>query len=691
MSVEHNGRIIAAAALALAAAPAWADEGMWTFDAFPAAAMRKAHGFAPDQAWLDRVRGASVRLTGGCSASVVSGAGLVLTNHHCVIDCAQALSTPAKDLIKNGFVTQARGDEKLCPGQQAEIVTSIADVTARVQGAIGTATGAALTKARDAAIAAIEDAGASDKTTTRAQVVTLFGGGQYKLYTYRKYSDVRLVFAPDYQAAQFGGDTDNFNFPRYDVDAAFLRLYEGGKPVATPTHLKWNPRAPVPGEVIFVAGNPGGTQRLFTQSQMAARRDLTLPTVLLLLSEERGRLIGAMAGDAEHTRTGADALFGVENSYKALLGRHRSLLDAPFAAKLAVAERSLRARVAADAKLKAEIGDPWAEVDAATQVYRDNYFRFYFLEGNGGGGSELYRSAVTIVRAAQERAKPDANRLPEYNEAKLPLVRKQLTDARPVYPWLEELEVGFWLSKTREYLTVDDAAVKALLGPASPETLAKRLIAGTKLADPALRTSLYDGGLAAVRSSDDPLIRFVLANDANARVALDTYRNRVEAPILAAQSRLARARFAIYGNTLYPDATFTLRLSYGTVAGWTENGAPVPATTRLAGLFDRATGEVPYLLEPAWLAAKPKLDLATPLNFATTNDIIGGNSGSPAIARDGSVIGAIFDGNIHSLGGNFGYDGATNRSVAVTTAAVEQELTSVYPSPALLAELRGTK
>ncbi len=691
MPTKRLSYLAAAAIMSFAAAPALADEGMWTFDAFPSAAMRKVHGFAPDQAWLDRVRGAAVRLTGGCSGSVVSGEGLVLTNHHCVIDCVQSLSTPGHDFVKLGLVTTGRSDEKLCPGQQAEIVTSIADVTARVQGAIGTATGAALTKARDAAIAGIENAAAPDKATTRAQVVTLFGGGQYKLYTYRKYSDVRLVFAPDYQAAQFGGDTDNFNFPRYDVDAAFLRIYDSGKPVATPDHLKWNPRAPVPGELIFVAGNPGGTQRLFTQSQMAARRDLSLPTTLLLLSEERGRLIGAMAGDAERTRTGADALFGVENSFKALLGRHRALLDAPFAAKLAAAERDLRARVAADPKLKAGIGDPWAEVDAATQVYRDNYFRFYFLEGRSGGGSELYQYAVALVRAAQERAKPDAERLPEFTESSLPLVRKQVTDARPVYPWLEEVELGFWLSKTREYLTVDDPAVRTLLGATSPETLAKTLVAGSKLADPAVRTALYDGGLAAVRASEDPLIRFVLANDGNARAVLDLYRNRVEAPILAAQSRLARARFAVYGDTLYPDATFTLRLSYGTVAGWTEKGVAVPPTTRLAGLFDRATGEAPYNLEAAWLAAKPKLDLATPLNFSTTNDIIGGNSGSPAIARDGSVIGAIFDGNIHSLGGNFGYDGASNRSVAVTAAAVEEELTSVYPSPALLRELRGIK
>ncbi|WP_198351191.1 S46 family peptidase [Flavisphingomonas formosensis] len=678
-----------AIALACFSLPAHADEGMWTFDAFPSAQVKAAHGFAPDAAWLDHVRLSAARLTGGCSSSLVSAQGLLLTNHHCVVDCAQKLSTADHDYMKNGFLGADQSQEQKCPGQQAEILTSIADVTPKVQAAIGAASGEALVKARDAAIAKIEDGGCSDKAKQRCQVVTLYGGGQYKLYTYRKYSDVRLVFAPEYEAAQFGGDPDNFNFPRYGLDAAFLRIYEDGKPVATPAHLRWDPRAPKPGELVFVAGNPGSTQRLFTQSQIAMRRDLALPSTEILLSELRGRLIAAMAGDAERTRTGADSLFGVENSFKAYYGMYRSLLDPTFAATLADNEQKLRTRIAADPKLAKAIGDPWAEVARAMSAYRNIYMPYMFLEARPGFTSDLYRYAVSIVRAAQEREKPDADRLPGYTQSALPLLEKELLDPAPSYPWLEELKIGFWLSKTREYLTTDHPQVKALLGRDSPENLAHALVTGTKLADPAVRAALFKGGLAAVNASDDPLIRFVLAHDGEARAQLSRYKAEVEGPVTAAQSRLAQARFAAYGDSLYPDATFTLRLSYGTVEGWNEAGRPIAPTTNFAGLFDRATGQAPYQLPARWLAARSKLDPQTVLDFSTSNDVVGGNSGSPVIASDGSVIGALFDGNIHSLGGAFGYDPRLNRSVVVSTGAVEAALRTVYPAPALVAELHA--
>jgi hypothetical protein len=666
-----------------------ADEGMWTFDAFPAAKVQAAYGFSPDQPWLDHVRLSAARLTGGCSSSLVSGQGLLLTNHHCVVDCAQNLSSTGEDFVANGFLADDRSKERKCPGQQAEILQAITDVTATVQGAIGTGSGQALVKARDAAIARIEDAGCKDKATKVCEVVTLYGGGQYKLYHYRKYSDVRLVFAPEYQAAQFGGDPDNFNFPRFGLDAAFLRLYENGKPVATPTHLRWNPRAPQPGEVVFVAGNPGSTSRLFTQSQMALRRDLVLPTTEILFSELRGRLISAMAGDAERARTGADSLFGIENSFKAYYGQYRSLLDPAFAGKLAAAEASLRSKVAADPQLSAKIGDPWGEVDRAMARSRDLYLPYSMLEARAGFSSQLYAYARTIVRAAAEREKPDSERLPGYTQSALPLVEKQLVDPTPTYPWLEKVKLEFWLSKTREYLTTDDPRVKALLGKDSPESLSSALVDGTKLADPAVRAALFKGGMAAVNASADPLIKFALAHDVDARAELAAYRSEVEAPVAAAQSRLAQARFAVYGAGRYPDATFTLRLSYGSVTGWTEASRPIVPTTSFAGMFERGSGKVPYDLPKRWLAARDKLDSATVLDFSTSNDVIGGNSGSPAIARDGSVIGALFDGNIHSLGGAFGYDPALNRSVVVSTGAVEAALKVVYPAPALLTELHA--
>jgi hypothetical protein len=678
-----------AAGLVLAASGAAADEGMWTFDAFPAARMRTAYGFAPDQAWLDHVRLSAARLTGGCSSSVVSSDGLLLTNHHCVLGCAQDLSSASDDYVKDGFLADDRSKERKCPGQQAEILTAITDVTPRVTAAIGAATGEALTSARTAVVAAIESEGTCKDPGIRCQVVTLYGGGQYKLYRYRKYSDVRLVYAPETAIGQFGGDPDNFNFPRYGLDAGFLRLYENGAPVATPVHLKWDDRAPKPGEIVFAAGNPGSTQRLYTQSQIEMRRDLSMPLTLVLLSEWRGRLISAMADDPQKARTGEDTLFGIENSFKAYSGMERSLEDPAFTARLAADERDLRAKVAADPALAARIGDPWAQVTKATDAYRDIYLPYTFLEGLAGFRSSLYDYAVTLVRAAEERQKPDGERLPEYTDSRLPLMEKELLDPRPVYPWLERLEMDMWLSKTREYLTADDPAVRTLLGRDSPETLSQRLVDGCGLADPTVRARLFAGGMAAIRASDDPMIRFVLATDPQARAVLRAYRAQVDGPITAAQSKLAQARFAVYGEGSYPDATFTLRITYGPVEGWTERGRPVPPTTTFAGLYDRATGEAPYQLTPRWLAARDKLDMATVLDFSAALDVTGGNSGSPVIDREGDVIGALFDGNIHSLGGAFGFDPALNRSVVVSTAAVEAALKTVYPAPNLLRELHA--
>lgn len=670
---------LAVLAATLVATPALADEGMWTFDGFPAARMQKDYGWAPDAAWLNRVQAAAVRLTGGCSASFVSKDGLILTNHHCIVQCAQDLSSAGNDYLAGGFNAADRAKELKCPGQQAEVVTAITDVSPRVTGAIGTATGEAFTKARDAAIAGIEKEGCPDTATTRCQVVTLFGGGQYKLYTYRKYSDVRLVWAPEFAAAFFGGDPDNFNFPRYALDAAFLRAYENGKPVATAQHLTWAPRAPKEGEATFVVGNPGRTQRLLTQDQLAFQREVAIPLQISILSEMRGRLIAARAESQEKAREGADALFGVENSYKVSWGQARALDDDAFAAKLAANEADLRARAGDPA--------PWDAIAAADKRLREIYLEWFFLEGRAGAGAIPYGWARDLVRAAAEREKPNAERLPGYTDSALPLVEKRLTDPTPYAPWLEQMTLEFWLSKTREYLTVDSPQAKLLLGRESPEALAARLIAGTRLADPAVRKRLFDGGMAAIKASDDPLIRFVLTTDPQARAVRRVYDAEVAAPITAAQSRLAKARFAAYGAANYPDATFTLRISYGKVAGWTERGHPVPYQTKVSGLYERATGQDPFKLAKGFEAARPRLDMATTYDFVTTNDIIGGNSGSPVVSRDGSVIGAAFDGNIHSLGGNFGYDGTLNRTVVVSTAAIQQALEKVYPAPALVREL----
>jgi hypothetical protein len=669
-----------AATAALPISAARADEGMWTFDAFPAAKMRADYGFAPDQAWLDRVRGAAVRLTGGCSASFVSGEGLILTNHHCIASCLQDLSSASNDLHKNGIITRARSEEKLCPGQQAEVVTAIADVTKDVKGAIGSATGSAAVKARTAAVARIEAAACTDPKTTRCQVVSLYGGGRYKLYTYRKYSDVRVVWAPEAKAAQFGGDPDNFNFPRYSMDASFLRAYENGKPVATPQHLKWTARAPVDGEPTFVVGNPGSTQRLLTQEQIAFAREVSAPINVAIFSELRGRLINAMAQSPARYREGKEELDGIENSLKVYIGRVKALNDPAFMGKIAAAEADLKAKSASNPA----IGNPWGDIAGAMAAYRELYLPYRFVEPQ----SSLYSYASTLVRAATERAKPNADRLSGYSDSALPLVEKQLLDARPITPWLEQLQLEWALSKSREYLGPDDPDTKLLLGRESPEALAGRLVKGTRLADPAYRRQLWNGGLAAINASTDPMIVLARRIDPRDRELQAQIDERYEGPLTAARARLADARFAAYGDAAYPDATFTLRISYGKVQGWTERGRQVPTRTLMGGTFDRATGSDPFDLPSRFAANRTRIDRSATYNFVTTNDIIGGNSGSPVIDRNGAVIGAAFDGNIHSLGGNYGYDPVLNRTVVVSTDAVQEALEKIYPAAALVAELK---
>ena len=656
-----------------------ADEGMWTFDAFPAAKMRAGYGWAPDQAWLDKVRNAAVRLTGGCSASFVSDAGLILTNHHCVATCAEQNSSAENNILKTGFTARAREEEKKCAGQQAEVVTSIRDVTPQVKAAIGSATGEAAVKARSAIVAQLEKEGCPNTEKTRCQVVSLYGGGQYKLYNYRKYSDVRLVWVPEAQAAQFGGDPDNFNFPRYSLDASFLRAYEDGKPVATPQHLEWSARAPVDGEATFVVGNPGSTQRLFTSEQLAFQRELVLPITVTTYSERRGRLIAAMESDPAKMREGHQELEGIENSLKVYIGRVKALNDPAFTGKLAAAEAELKAKSAGNAA----IGDPWGDVAKAMRAYRD----FYVADRYSLPSGELFGYAMTLVRAATERAKPNGDRLPGYSDSALPLVQKRLLDEEPIYPWLDQLTMEWSLSKAREYLGADDTQTKLLLGKESPEGLSARLVAGTKLADPSVRKALWEGGQAAIDASTDPMIVYARSIDANDRAIQKRFDAEVDAPLTAAAAKLADARFAAYGDTVYPDATFTLRISYGKVAGWMERGQMVPTRTVMGGTFDRATGAEPFDLPPAFIANRAKIDGKTAYDFVTTNDIIGGNSGSPVVDRQGRVIGAAFDGNIHSLGGNYGYDGTINRTVVVSTAAVQEALEKIYPAPNLVAEL----
>ena len=664
-------------ALAMTVLPsaAQADEGMWTFDNFPIQTVNQKYGTQIDQAWLDRVRNASVRIQ-GCSASFVSPEGLILTNWHCVVGCAQELSDAQKDYVKNGFTAGTREEEIKCPGQTAEVLTEITDVTDRVQAAGEGLEGAAFNAARQAETSRIQTEACAGDAKFSCQVISLYRGGQYALYKFRKYDDVRLVFAPENQAAFFGGDPDNFNFPRYALDAGFLRAYEDGKPAETPSFLKWNAEAPEEGDVTFVAGNPGSTSRLLTMSQLERLRDQQLPVTLIQNSELRGRLLEySLTGD-EAKRVSFDPIFGLENSFKVYYGQQGALTDPDFMQAKREAEAELRARVAADPSLKQQIGDPWAELDAVQDVARDLYLPYRQLEQAAGGGSQLYQMARTLVRAA----KAD---LPAERRARLAAMMGEET---PISTDMEEIRMRYWLSKTREYLTVDNPQVKAMLGRESPEALAERLIDGTRMDEADFRREAAGMTLEQLKAAD-PLLAFVAANDDAAKTIADRWAAEVNAPTARAAEKVAQARFAVYGTNQYPDATFSLRLSYGEVRGWTYRGVTVPPFTYIGGLYERATGSEPFNLAQAFAEHEDDVNKAVVYDFVSTNDIIGGNSGSPVINAEGEVIGAAFDGNIHSLGGAFGYDGELNRTVSVSTAAITEVLRTVYPNPRILEEL----
>ena len=681
---------LAAALLTLAAgSAAQAEEGMWTFDNFPIARANQTLGTNIDQAWLDRVRLSSVKF-GGCSAGIVSAEGLVMTNNHCVATCVANLSTQAVNYAETGFTPRSREEELKCPGGTAEILTDISDVTERMHAAGAGLEGQAFTRARDAEAGRIEQEACGGDAGRRCQVVSLYRGGQFKLYTYKKYSDVRLAWAPEDRAATFGGDLDNFSFPRFAIDAAFIRLYENGAPAATPTHFVWNASQPVEGTPVFVSGSPGSTQRLLTQDQLMTIRDVVLPMDQLIASELRGRLIRYSEEGERQAFEAMDPISGIENTYKRGRGRMAALVDPAFMAARAEAEADFRGRAEAGA------GDsnPWTTLSAAQPVVRELYPAMALLEGGTGmgttpvaGGSQLFSWARTLVRGAQEREKPSAERLPEYADSRLTAVQSGLFAERPVYPGLEQVRMEWWLSKTREWLTVDDPRVRGLLGQESPEQLSARLIEGTTLADPAVRRALWEGGLAAVEASNDPLIQYLLSIQDETRAIRSEWEEKVEAPTARASERLAALRFETYGDAVYPDATGTLRLTYGRIEGTDVPGQRWGPFTTFDGLWDRATGAPPFDVAPKLLAARERIDGDTVMNMAVSSDTIGGSSGSPVVNAAGEILGANFDSTVLTQRNAYGYDVNVNRSVIVTTGAVTTALRDVYGMDRLVAEL----
>lgn len=678
---------------ALLSGVSFADEGMWTFDNFPLARVNSQYGLKLDQAWLDRVRLASVRLQ-NCSASFVSPDGLILTNHHCAASCLAENSSKEASLLDSGFLATNRSAELRCRVQIADILVAMDNITAQIGAATASLSAAEANEARKRKLTELESsceaAAAKDKKSgpLKCEAVTLYNGGQYFIYKYRRYSDLRLVFAPEGDIAAFGGDPDNFQYPRWCLDMSLMRVYdEQGKPVRSTNYMPINFAGPAAGEAVFVSGNPGNTNRLLTVPQYLQSRNLELPGALLRSSELRGRYLQFAKTSPTAARITDEPIHSLENGIKVRRKLLDALLDDSLIAARRAAEQSLREQVAARPDLARNFGDPWRDIEQALAVERDMYFEYVFLEGGAGFNSRLFRYARALVRAADERAKPNTERLREFTDAGLPRLEQQLKAAVPVYPELEELTLSFALQRMREWLGPDHAVVRSLLVKASPDELAARVIKDTQLQDPAVRAALFAGGAAAVKASTDPMIELARSVDAASRALRKRHEDQVQAPIDTASEKIATARFAILGTAVYPDATFTARLNFGSVQAWRENGVDLAPFTTLARAFERATGADPFRIPDRWLAVRDQLDMTTRFNLSTNSDIVGGNSGSPLINARGEVVGLLFDGNIHSIAGDYWFDTAKNRAIAVHPAIMREALSKVYKADAVLAEL----
>ncbi len=680
-----------------------ADEGMWTFDNAPLKQLKERYKFTPTQDWLDHVRLSSVRFNDGGSGSFVSRNGLVLTNHHVALGQLQKVSSPQRDYVKDGFFARTPDEELKCPDLELNVLTSMEKVTDRVQGAVkqGMSAEAAL-KARKALIAQIQKE-SLQATGLRSDVVSLYQGGEYWLYRYKKYTDVRLVFAPEQQIAFFGGDPDNFTYPRYDLDMALFRVYENNKPVEAKDYLKWNREGPSDGELVFVSGNPGSTSRLETLAQIETQRDYIFPLILKTLRRRLAVLKRYSALGAEEARQALNQIFGVENSLKARIGQYDGLLDKRIMAKVEGQEKDFRALVESHPEMRREYGSAWDAIAEAEKKQIENLkpSRFRSLAGVVGleparpvRGSRLPDWALTIVEYVAELKKPDGERLDGFHDSQLESLRFRLFSPAPVYPHLEQVLLANTLQQARDELGPDDPFVKSALDGRAAEDVAKEVIMGTKLGDPAFRKSLVKGGQSAVEASTDPLLAFARKLEPMVREMLKGYEDNVESATTSAGEKIGKARFAVYGKSAYPDATFTLRLTFGAVKGYLMNGTEAPSKTTFYGLYDRAYDfdlRPPFDLPARYFDSdrKTKLDLSTGLNFVSTCDVIGGNSGSPVINRNAELVGLIFDGNIESLVGDYVYIEENNRAVAVDSAAMTEALRKLYDAGLLADELEG--
>lgn len=668
------------------------DEGMWTFDNPPLASIAERYGVELTPEWLEHVQKSAVRVSTGGSGSIVSSSGLVMTNHHVASDILDKLSSAERNLLDEGFWAPTLEDEIPCPDLHLDVLWSIEDVTARVEAAAEGRSTAEAGAARLSAMTAIEDEAAA-RTGQHTEVVTLYQGGRYHLYSYRRFEDVRLVFAPEKTIAFFGGDNDNFEYPRFCLDATFLRIYEDGEPYASEHFLAWSPDGARDGECTFVVGHPGSTQRLNTVAHLEYLRDHQVPSSMHSLMRREVLLNIFGQESAEAARICENDLFGIQNSRKVYVGRMAGLLDPSIFAAKRAEEARLRAAVAADPEWQAMWGSAWDEVAAAQKSivsFRDR------LNALGGGdlrlGTVAASHAITLVRLADELEKPSAERLREYSDAALPGLYQSLESTAPVYLDYEIFNLEWALSGMAETLGGDDPIVVTALAGKSARARAEELLLGTGLLDVEERKRLAQGGKAAIEASSDPMIAFVRSLDAEGRRLRRKLEDEVRSVERAAYARIAAARFAVFGDSVYPDATFTLRLSYGKIAGYQEGEGRLPAFTDFGGVYakaDERAGEEWYTLPESWVAAADAIDPATPFNFVSDHDIIGGNSGSPVVNARGEVVGLIFDGNIHSLVGNFAYSSTKARSISVDSRGIIGALRDVYGAERLVSELVG--
>ena len=683
--------VLLPAALLVAAGPViHAEEGMWTFDNPPLKQLAAKYNFHPSQAWLDHLRLSCVRLNDGGSGSFVSPNGLLLTNHHVARGQLQKNSTAEHDYVRDGFYAPTPDQEMKSPDLEVNVLVGMQDVTARVQGAAkGIADPAKAQKARDAEIAAIEKE-SKDKTGLRSDVVSFYQGGEYWLYTYKVYTDVRIVFAPEQQAAFFGGDPDNFTYPRYDLDMALFRVYDNGKPLHTENYLHWSAKGAAPGELVFVAGNPGATSRDDTMAQLLVERDVRDPAITEYIQRRIASAQAFAAQGPEQARLVGSTIFFMQNGLKVYEGRAQALTDPAILDKKRADEADFRAKVDANPEWKKEYGDAWSTIASAEEKVKPEIKTVLFRRTD----SQLFNTALQIVQYVTEIKKPDGERLDQFHEAGLESLRYRMFSPATIYTSTEKLYMSTNLKLAQEKLGKDDTYVQAILQGGEVDKTVDALVDGTKLADPAFRKSLVDGGEAAVAASTDPMIMAARRVDPIVRATTRRMKDTIESVLTPAGEKLGKARFLIYGKDAYPDATFTLRLSYGTVKGYPYNGTIAPPFTTFYGLYDRSasfSNQPPFDLTPKEAAGLGKLELSTPIDFVTTNDIIGGNSGSPVVNRDGELVGLVFDGNIESMAGDFVYDGTRNRTVAVHSAGMIEGLRKLYGASALADELDGKK